>query len=595
MLSWANPIIPHPSNTAEETIIINQLNQLLKNYDNPKQKFTDTRERYEFNRAILEEIIEACEKYITAIPPEKRERKNESDMEWSSRLSVQHPNLLRILEIEKQAVSLGYLPEAETDAKARWQLLKEIFNLNSVPGKPLDEEYWGEFKFNGEMAIVNWLMESNYESTNVKLSFYETVEKDQKRIGIGKQAIKYFERPEDYEVTFDNNGKMYFDGSLLDTKHGSGTNIKRGECLFVAGKDGKIYTNDPDESVFSDTHHSSFIQGKPVMCAGTLRVSQGQITEITVLSGHYKPRREELLNFLNHLSMHCHVDLSKVTVIDQPDGLPKNALKYLQLKGNCLPEEPSDIFYDLAVKAFREKNWDICEKYLDQAITLGNKQALCEKASLLLGDKRVYSSIPENEKEALAKNILNDLSLSPPRQIALTARQLLFQYFNINLYSIPLAPEQPKINIIEKFSSLVDSLKKLELDTESSPKKAIMEEIYNLVSNQKRIGELYSLFALIKKHDMNSSSKERKIFDEQDSILLILQEKVFELAKRDKIGITPKEEKQLREMWREPVNDKKMSLGLFKPESFEKQFDNLVKNEQIKLISSSVPIKKDHH
>jgi hypothetical protein len=43
-------------------------------------------------------------------------------------------------------------------------------------------------------------------------------------------------------------------------------------------------------------HHSSFLSGKTVICAGEIKLHQGQITHINNLSGHYLPTREDLLN-----------------------------------------------------------------------------------------------------------------------------------------------------------------------------------------------------------------------------------------------------------------------------------------------------------
>lgn len=576
MFHWTSTIIPHESNTTAEASTINQLNKLLQLYNYPNSKFKTDEERAEYKQSILGEIIELCEQFITNIPVEERSMRSDSIDVWHERLCVEHPNLLTILEIEKQAVSKYYLPEAETDAKARWLLLKEIFDLDSGPGKPLQEEYWGELKFHGEVAIVNWLKESNYESKNAKLSLYEVLKKDQKTVGVDKQAVSYFENPKAFETHFDNAGNIYFKGKLLDTSGVSGTNIQNGVCIFAAGVDGTVYTNNPAYPLLSDMHHSSFLKGRPVMCAGTLRVSNGQITEITLLSGHYKPNKKELMNFLKHLSTPCHVDLSKVTVIDKPDGAPKNALKYLKTQGNCLPDDASHFFYELAVKAFRNKDWDNCEKYLEQSIQLGNKKALCEKAGLLIHEKNLYPSIPDNERKEMAKNILHDVATSAPRQVALQARQLLFQHFNINSFSWPLVPEPKKISSAEKLSSLMGLFKQSEgKESELADQKPVLNEIYELIANQNRIKDLHSLFRLIKSHEG---------FIKQDDIIFMIQQRAFELAKKDQTGIVPTEEKQLREMWREHLSDKSMALSLFKTVSFEKQFDDLVEIGQVKLV-----------
>ena len=48
-------------------------------------------------------------------------------------------------------------------------------------------------------------------------------------------------------------------------------------------------------------HHSSLSHGKPVLFAGTITVANGQVIELTDLSGHYKPNLDSLKNFITFL------------------------------------------------------------------------------------------------------------------------------------------------------------------------------------------------------------------------------------------------------------------------------------------------------
>lgn len=58
--------------------------------------------------------------------------------------------------------------------------------------------------------------------------------------------------------------------------------------------------------------HSSYLAGDPVLSAGTIKITNGIIQEVTNLSGHYKPTALHLLNVLKCLKMN-DVETSNIT------------------------------------------------------------------------------------------------------------------------------------------------------------------------------------------------------------------------------------------------------------------------------------------
>lgn len=50
-------------------------------------------------------------------------------------------------------------------------------------------------------------------------------------------------------------------------------------------------------------YHSSYLGGRPVLCAGTIRIDSGQVRLITNESGHYRPTESHLLQAVNILNM----------------------------------------------------------------------------------------------------------------------------------------------------------------------------------------------------------------------------------------------------------------------------------------------------
>ncbi|MBI1356615.1 MAG: hypothetical protein GC160_19930 [Acidobacteria bacterium] len=64
-------------------------------------------------------------------------------------------------------------------------------------------------------------------------------------------------------------------------------------------------------------HHSSFMSGKPVLCAGEIRLEAGKIRYISNESGHYRPTTANLMNCVTVLVRKYNVDLSRIKLGDQ--------------------------------------------------------------------------------------------------------------------------------------------------------------------------------------------------------------------------------------------------------------------------------------
>ncbi|MBF0298237.1 MAG: hypothetical protein HQK51_05930 [Oligoflexia bacterium] len=72
-----------------------------------------------------------------------------------------------------------------------------------------------------------------------------------------------------------------------------------GEAMYVLRDNGDIIvSNRIQEGRF---HHSSLGGGKPVACAGTIRIENGKLTLVTNESGHYKPGRKQLDQMIERL------------------------------------------------------------------------------------------------------------------------------------------------------------------------------------------------------------------------------------------------------------------------------------------------------
>jgi hypothetical protein len=158
-----------------------------------------------------------------------------------------------------------------------------------------------------------------------------------------------------HEVRVDRIGRLrkVLSGNVLDTAgmypaaRGLDEDRLPGRAIYAFGVDQKLYAgcatvlaigvkqfvevrNAPERSasnaiyvpdVIEFCHHSTFVAGADVLCAGELAANRdGYLTYVSNFSGHYRPSKEHLLHFVALLAERG-VDLSGVTCgVVSPDG-----------------------------------------------------------------------------------------------------------------------------------------------------------------------------------------------------------------------------------------------------------------------------------
>jgi len=133
--------------------------------------------------------------------------------------------------------------------------------------------------------------------------------------------VKYLNHGERrrYELHL-RNGKIFdADGNLFDTASSSTLWSSGGKAICVMSKSGNIFASKYQEMGLF--HHSSFLAGQPVAFAGEIEVEDGKLLEITNRSGHYKPPRKALQQFMTELS-HRGIDIRYVTTEAWKAGTP---------------------------------------------------------------------------------------------------------------------------------------------------------------------------------------------------------------------------------------------------------------------------------
>jgi len=96
-----------------------------------------------------------------------------------------------------------------------------------------------------------------------------------------------------------------------------------GVAIWVASPDGRYFAGN---HVRGEFHHSSFLAGGSVTCAGEMAVHQGQIKMLNAKTGHYRTQRAEFANALKNLQgKGIRPESYKVYAYDGEDNLVRPA------------------------------------------------------------------------------------------------------------------------------------------------------------------------------------------------------------------------------------------------------------------------------
>ncbi len=146
----------------------------------------------------------------------------------------------------------------------------------------------------------------------------------------------------------------------------------KGRAIFVVNTRGELFASSSEIGKF---HHSSILNGSPVLCAGMLEVVNGTLTYINDQSGHYSPRIYHFFQFLKILK---HRSILNVDTLIQTKNRRPGSLfivddEYLNTKAFLNPDSLTQH------QPAPSKNKDALHIY-DQLIT---SLAFCQDESLI--------------------------------------------------------------------------------------------------------------------------------------------------------------------------------------------------------------------
>jgi hypothetical protein len=182
------------------------------------------------------------------------------------------------------------------DVKTKIVATDKNYNARIIEyfGRIISQEQRDEDQHNVDLDQLTWLLTPE-EQKELKLSF---------RSGL---AAKWsFEGPQGKKKK-EVLGPYYYDTE----KSGDAISEEFNGSLYAMDRSAIYVCGQKDEKKL--IKHSSLLAGASVLCAGTIRIEDGQVKWLTGKSGHYLPTLDHVLSVLERLRQY-QVDLTNVTV-----------------------------------------------------------------------------------------------------------------------------------------------------------------------------------------------------------------------------------------------------------------------------------------
>lgn len=263
-------------------------------------------------------------------------------------------NLFDLVELDYNSVSFFVLKKKQTPSSRWLRVGKGAARVGrglskNEKARKLVLEHWLElidvqhrYGQNLQVYFIEWL-----HSLTMEPFFYWLDKGEGKdlnhlekcpRLKLRQQCIKYLDDIERkaYEVIVED-GKLYYKQSrkILDTT-GEPNVVK---WIFVLSTSKKLYIGLKTKGAF---HHSSFLAGEATSAAGRITVEKGIIKELGHQSGHYRPTKENLQDFLSFLR-EKNVNVTHIKLNSVNDEEPLGRKRRCLLRNNSFDDFPDDI------------------------------------------------------------------------------------------------------------------------------------------------------------------------------------------------------------------------------------------------------------
>lgn len=268
-----------------------------------KRRYSSPSERI----SLLQRVAQVTTLYITSKPPHSgRGRLMER---WEALMDLAQQASRQAEKLKVKLVHGGNLHTirmtalGEDEEQGKYDILGTEIGGAPIPRnyqrKPIVGDDWDKRNSSFWLEVVDpdhrhgmelskkfrdWCIDG--EAVESKKSFWEHI-----HTGLKPDSVTY--------LKIAANGVHFQEGKLVD----SSDQLVNKEAnhddwmIFVCDVDWNLYTGWGEPGVF---HHSSFLSGKPVRCAGGMKVAAGVIREVNADSGHYRTTPELMKEFVNH-------------------------------------------------------------------------------------------------------------------------------------------------------------------------------------------------------------------------------------------------------------------------------------------------------
>lgn len=290
---------------------------------------------------------------------------------FETQLDIKNPQIyeeaIKLRNIWKNITSLNFINSQSNDrtsAKTKWQKIAYMFSESSLS---LKSQYWKEGYNQGEKGKTAW--EDVWQSSKTNLPFIEWCD----RVGIEDLSVDYFDDAKRERLKTEiKDGLIKY--ALTNEEVSTNTDdneLSHYICALSLDKELFIIDHMSVDGNGAAIHHSSLLSGAPVLFAGELKIHQGQLSEITMRSGHYKPKESDLRKLLSFLHLRG-VKLSNVSLFDgHQNKFSDNAKEFL------LRRNPYTLFQNS-----QQQSWKVSQESQTDAQENNNQKASNDSISL---------------------------------------------------------------------------------------------------------------------------------------------------------------------------------------------------------------------
>jgi hypothetical protein len=148
--------------------------------------------------------------------------------------------------------------------------------------------------------------------------------------GVWSSEVLYHPDPVRFYAGFDDSGLLYDDWITAygpaHTRTLQTVFSGRGWAIFVVDTDDLIFMYEQVQGRF---HHSSFLSGAPVRCAGEIVVNHGHVKVVTAKSGHYMPTTLQMQHLVRTFPQLPDDAIIRPDMLDEVGG---NKPKFFRIK-----------------------------------------------------------------------------------------------------------------------------------------------------------------------------------------------------------------------------------------------------------------------